>query len=748
MNGESTQVSWQEKGRNWSQLQFGKARRLLLALTLMLALLAGLPGPFVAQPAAAAAASGLPAQIADAPLQEQVVLPAALAQAESANQSAMTRLRLYEGENNVISSVLDVTNGYAYFGLDSSPGKIIKMRLSDFTRVDTLVLADDEDHVGTGVLDAAHGYAYFGVNSSLGSKIIQVRLSDFTRVADLPMQTVERWITEGVIDTANGYAYFTIQHLTEAHRLIQVRLSDFTRVGQLNYGTDAIPFSAAIDTTNGYIYLGMNSNAVTRVRLSDFTPMETRYFWGYGASVYAAAVDPVGGYAYFGTDCYLLRYRLSDFTYVDNIALDFYGAYTLSLDAAHGYLYASHVDKFGGADKIFKIRLADFVSEGSLTLVSAEKTVWTAILDDGAGTLYLGTKTRPGIIVKVDLSTFTRVGALTLEPGSPYPYVPVIDTTNGYAYYGNVNTYPGRIYKVRLSDFSHVGTLVLTNNSDSDFQSAAIDVAGGYAYYGTDTEPGRIVRIRLSDFTHDGTLTLASGENDLDAVAIDPDNGYAYFGTATNPARIVKVDLATFTRVGAITLPSEAGGWIHSGFVDAANGLAYFATESKVVKIDLVTFTYVDALAHQAGSGWYPNSVALFDPLNGYGYFNLVKNSTEDYGRIFKVDLATFTQAAMLEFPGERDFAAGAIDPSGGYLYMSTSVIPAHFLTVRLSDGSVVNTAAAEDDDEYSPRGAVIDPQAGYVYFGLYTPPTGTIIRMSLYQEPGEYCTFLPLVQR
>ncbi|MBN1956484.1 MAG: choice-of-anchor J domain-containing protein, partial [Anaerolineae bacterium] len=65
-----------------------------------------------------------------------------------------------------------------------------------------------------------------------------------------------------------------------------------------------------------------------------------------------------------------------------------------------------------------------------------------------------------------------------------------------------------------------------------------------------------------------------------------------------------------------------------------------------------------------------------------------------------------------------------------------------------LADASVVETTVCPGDDTYRPMTAVIDPQAGYVYFGLHTPPTGSVIRMSLYQEGGAYRVYLPIVAR
>ena len=60
--------------------------------------------------------------------------------------SALSRssaLALDSGEYNPFAAVIDAANGFAYFGTQTSPGVIIKVRLSDFTRVGTLTLDEN-----------------------------------------------------------------------------------------------------------------------------------------------------------------------------------------------------------------------------------------------------------------------------------------------------------------------------------------------------------------------------------------------------------------------------------------------------------------------------------------------------------------------------------------------------------------------------------------------------------------------------
>ncbi|MBK8794179.1 MAG: hypothetical protein IPN59_13915 [Holophaga sp.] len=117
----------------------------------------------------------------------------------------------------------------------------------------------------------------------------------------------------------------------------------------------------------------------------------------------------------------------------------------------------------------------------------------------------------------------------------------MIDTAHGFAYFGT--TYASSVVKVKLSDFTRVGALTLSAG-ENYLYSAVIDPAGGYAYFGTGTSPGRVVKVRLSDFTRSDALTPGYGsENNLyTAVMPDTTNGLAYFGAAISPGRVVKIN--------------------------------------------------------------------------------------------------------------------------------------------------------------------------------------------------------------
>jgi hypothetical protein len=323
--------------------------------------------------------------------------------------SALARvgaLTLNTGENSLYTGVLDVGNGYAYFGTSTSPGIVVRVRLSDFTRVGALTLNTGENSLYTSVIDAANGYAYFGTYTSPG-RVVKIRLSDFTRVGALTLNTGENYLHSAVLDAGNGYAYFGTD--TSPGIVVKVRLSDFTRVGALTLNTgEGSLQSAVLDVGNGYAYFGTYTSPgiVVKVRLSDFTRVGALTLNTGENSVDAGVLDVGNGYAYFGT--------------------------------------------FTVPGIVVKVRLSDFTRIGAITLNTGEDSINDGVIDAANGYAYFGTYTSPGRVVKIRLSDFTRVGAITLNTGEGYLAAAVFDAGNGYAYFGSEATTPGAVVKVRL----------------------------------------------------------------------------------------------------------------------------------------------------------------------------------------------------------------------------------------------------------------------------------------------------------
>jgi len=435
------------------------------------------------------------------------------------------------------SAVIDTANGFAYFGGGNGA---VKVRLSDFTRVAGLDLEPGDNPLESAVIDSASGFAYFGTASGLLSptqpdQIVKVRLSDFTRVGALALSRGEVGdLRSAVIDAANGFAYFGI--CASPSIVVKVRLSDFTRVGTLRLDESYLS-SAVIDTGNGFAYFGTNTDLgiVVKVRLSDFTRVGAIVLESGEGYLRSAVIDTVNGFVYFGTGTSpgrVVKIRLSDFSRVGALTLNPGEDVLFSavIDAANGFAY------FGTGSIIVKVRLSDFTRVGSIALYPGE-SFSSAVIDTAGGYAYFG-------LVKIRLSDFTRVGASgTLGAVDGYPSsVAVIDTANGYLYFGESASHrpyhePGRVLKFRLSDLTFAGDLRLSTD-ESYLWSAVIDTANGYAYFGTCSNVlgyvGRIVKVALDrggfDFSlgNSGGITLMQGSSGFNKITASLISGPSY----------------------------------------------------------------------------------------------------------------------------------------------------------------------------------------------------------------------------
>jgi len=319
---------------------------------------------------------------------------------------------------------------------------------------------------------------------------------------------------------------------------------------------------------------------------------------------------------------------------------------------------------------------------GTLTLQPGEEFLASAVIDPAGEYAYFGDWTTTGHVFKVNLATFAHVGTLTLPAGEERPICAVIDPVGAYAYFGTYRTFPGRVVKVDLVTFTRAGALML--EADEDSMSAVIDPAGAYAYFGT-FYPGRVVKVDLATFTRAGAVALNAGEEVLVSAVIDPAGAYAYFGTQTSPGIVVKVDLGTFTRAGALALNAGENS-LESAVIDPTGAYAYFGTGTTpgiVVKVDLSTFTRAGALTLNAGEDYL--NCGVIDLVGQYAYFGASPSWAG--GVVVQVDLTSFTRAAAVTL-GEKDLQTAAIDPLGEYAYFGTFESPGRVVKIELGGSS------------------------------------------------------------
>jgi fibronectin type III domain protein len=323
-------------------------------------------------------------------------------------------ITLNPGENQLVSAVIDPGAGYAYFGTGNQQAAyIIKIRLSDFTRVSSLNLTSYGEHFFvSAVIDPSHGFAYFG---ALGGDLVRIRLSDFTRVdaiGNLDFQVM-------VIDSAGGYIYGGAGGTLGGH-ITKIRLSDFTQVATMTFNTgDRYFWSEVVDPIGGFGYVGTCCNSSTaeimKFRLSDLTRIGSLTLNSGENDVVSSVIDPAGGFGYFATSANtIVKVRLSDLSRNATLAPPNTGLQGGLIDPPHDYAY------FGAdGDNVLRVRLSDLTLAGTLALNGGEGLGRASVFDSSTAFAYLGQTTSPGIVIKIQTASIPAPPSGLTATGGP-----------------------------------------------------------------------------------------------------------------------------------------------------------------------------------------------------------------------------------------------------------------------------------------------------------------------------------------
>ena len=316
-----------------------------------------------------------------------------------------------------------------------------------------------------------------------------------------------------VIDTANAFGYFGSSTpifnpvLNSSFGVIdQVNLQTFAQLSAISRvpaSTPSLSFSAAtIDLSAGFIYFGSSGTApgVDKLEIGPggfhipFIGSKTTLPVP-AANLASAVVDSKNGFIYFGTQTnpsLVIKLQESNLALVSSQSLPTSGLNAAVIDTVGGFAY------FGSSatpGTVTKIQLSNFSVASTLTFNPGEGGVASAVIDTKGGFAYFGTNDSPGKVVKVNLSSFTETGSITLLAGQNNLTSAVIDPLQGFAYFGT-ETSPGTVVQVNLTSFAESQAVTL-NVGENNLMAAGIDPANDFAYFGTDTPSGMVVKVDL-----------------------------------------------------------------------------------------------------------------------------------------------------------------------------------------------------------------------------------------------------------
>jgi hypothetical protein len=312
---------------------------------------------------------------------------------------------------------IDPAAGYAYFpgasvkrfalGVGSAPVSAAGSLTLSAGNASSIVIDDSDPN-------PANHYAYV-VCSGTRAKVVKVALATFTEVGSVTLAAGENsFLLNPLVDTRKGYAYFVGSPPSTTAQVVKVKMtpgaSPPVRIGAINLDTaSGFMDGASIDTMHGYAYYGTYHSdpsvlgKVYKVKLEegDVAPtllgsIDLRAGEGRLA---ASVIDPLNGYVYFADDN----------TYPGRI-------YQLSLNGSNLPVEVGYLQLQGGTSSTTPPNGTTIQNASSDSdLPYGEVFFRTAVFDPVRGYAYFGQDSRPNQVVKVQLATHSAPQLLNLS---------------------------------------------------------------------------------------------------------------------------------------------------------------------------------------------------------------------------------------------------------------------------------------------------------------------------------------------
>lgn len=287
----------------------------------------------------------------------------------------------------------------------------------------------------------------------------------------------------------------------------------------------------------------------------------------------------------------------------------------------------------------------------TLTLEAGENDVG-ALYTDGRK-LYVGLKTSPGKIVKIDIDSFVREQVVTLATNNDNVTSITSDGTYLYATHDITGATEAGVSKIHIDSFTITSELSLNLNSTSP---TYILNDGNFIYVLT-WDDGLITKISIDTFTVIGTLDVSLGPEQMTL-------NERFIYVVNNDGDIIKIDIDSFTITSTLTIASEYftaitsdGNYLYVGNFVIGGG------NTKIYKININTFTQEDVLVITDGDYTYS---LISDGTSLY-------TTTTSSGILTYIDIFSFTVNKRINTTVS---SSGIIVTDGLHLYIGTNTSP------------------------------------------------------------------------
>jgi hypothetical protein len=307
----------------------------------------------------------------------------------------------------------------------------------------------------------------------------------------------------------------------------------------------------------------------------------------------------------------------------------------------------------------------------------------------------------------------------------------------GRAMYYTTFRPPASLVRIDLNSLARTGAIVFPS-SDGQIATIVLDERRRLLYLTTVTSPALVIAVSLSPFGILTRLVLTAGEDGPLTCAMDAAATFLLLATrvsqvageASRRPRVTQVALDTLTRARGQDLPSNL--LVSNLVVDPLRGEAYIsaATDTRVLRVSLASLEILESVVLGSATGNVP--ILLLNSDAG-----LLYAVTTESGLSLDVFTSTLLALRAVDFSVQGSVSispqcatslSSLHDALNGLLYVTCPSLPGSVVRVRLADLTVETVGQLADTETLS-QTAALDVEAGHLWMGMVS---GQLVRMGL----------------
>lgn len=372
--------------------------------------------------------------------------------------------------------VIDPTGTFGYAPIcdsrGSGPGRVVKVRLSDFSIDDSVSLAPSSCAMSVAV---SGGYVYVTTMDKL------YRLSA-SSLSTTPSSSVAIAAYGSGIAISGPYAYITHSVSNTITRVSLATFADSSDDSQISTGVGQYPMGISIDGSGDFAYVvDTISSHLQRIRLSDFTITGTLLI---GQQPYGIDVDDTYAYVPLAaaeswgvyTPPWLMRINLDTFALDDTVLLPFTWGFSVDVDDSGSTAY---VTQSRGSGLVAKVALG------------AQMSIDGPVIQVGDGPQAVAISPTQPFFVTANAndgwgSTLSKVA---IGPTPPTPTLASVTPSSGSSAGGNIVTITG-IHLLGATSVSFGASAATILSGTDDTVAVTVPAGSAGAQQVTVTTPG------------------------------------------------------------------------------------------------------------------------------------------------------------------------------------------------------------------------------------------------------------------